>query len=178
MQMLNFCRLYLQITFISELVSATGTHLIPQFWTGHLTDRQSHPLSLFPRQAKPSESVWTLWRASIRKVFCHPRSTRLRTSLGSWLTCTHGRYYSVTANPPTLWNCSGVPKFHRQVSDLSTTFYSASTSGHPSVDSCPVDILPHNRTIHVSAHSNMPSISISSPTTSEHTLGSLHPWQL
>ena len=31
---INYCPLYLQVTFLSELTSACGRHLIPEFWKG------------------------------------------------------------------------------------------------------------------------------------------------
>ena len=78
---LNYCRIYLRIHFLSELVNSAGTHLIPGFWTGTDSTRPYPSLHRYPRQAIPSPSIWSFWRSSIRKLFCHPHSLQLRCPL-------------------------------------------------------------------------------------------------
>ena len=81
MMQLNFCRLFLRVQFLSEIVTCHGTHLQPGFWTGDPTIRPSPQLHKYPRQQSPSPPIWAFWRHCLRRLFCHPRSTRLRTPL-------------------------------------------------------------------------------------------------
>lgn len=92
---LNFCRLFLQVTFLSEIVNIDGTHLLPQFWCG-LGPRPGRPLVVYPRQGCPSPEAWSDWRAAIRKAFCYPRSLRLIHPLGPWYDRPDVRYPSLT----------------------------------------------------------------------------------
>ena len=75
---LNLCRLYLQVHFLSELVTDDGQQLQPGFWTGTSSNRTHPPIHRYPRQQSPSPPIWAFWRAAIRKLFCHPRTIRLR----------------------------------------------------------------------------------------------------
>ena len=90
MSRLNYCRLFLQITLLSEITNQTGTHLIPDFWSG-TGPRPAPPLARYPRQGCPSSKVWSEWRSAIRQAFCYPRSCRLRQPLGQWFP---SKYYS------------------------------------------------------------------------------------
>ena len=85
---LNYCRLFLQVTLLSEIVNSTGTHLLSEFWDG-TGARPAPPLARYPRQGCPSPTVWSEWRAAIRKAFCHPRSRRLRHPLGKWYSSAY-----------------------------------------------------------------------------------------
>ena len=81
MMHLNYCRLFLKVHFLSEIVTSHRTHLRPGFWTGDSIIRPQIPLHKYPRQDCPSPTIWAFWRHCIRRLFCYPRSTRLRHSL-------------------------------------------------------------------------------------------------
>ena len=99
---LNFCRLYLQVHFLSEITNINGTHLASGFWTGDSsTLRPYPPRHRYPRQASPSALVWSFWRSIIRKLFCHPRSTRLRSPLRSRSSSFHSNHPSSSLFSPT-----------------------------------------------------------------------------
>ena len=111
MQRLNYCRLFLQVTLLSEITNTAGTHLLSDFWCG-LGPRPSPSLCRYPRQGCPSSLVWSEWRAAIRKAFCHPRSTRLRIPLGRWYTSSYSTHrlassslatISASPNPSPTW---------------------------------------------------------------------------
>ena len=42
-RLINFCPFYLQVSCTSELTNAAGTALLPKFWMGELSSRQSAP---------------------------------------------------------------------------------------------------------------------------------------
>ena len=45
---LNYCGLYLQVMFLSELTMSNGTHLINGFWNGDISKRKSAVLMRYP----------------------------------------------------------------------------------------------------------------------------------
>ena len=75
---LNACRLFLQITFISELTNIDGTHLI----TGILKDdnsKMSTTTRHWPKQGSPTHSTWKVWSKVITQLYCvKTHSTILR----------------------------------------------------------------------------------------------------
>ena len=113
LRLLNFCRLHLQVSCLSELTNTAGTHLIPKFWCGDVSKRQSSSTHRYPNQASPSAKAWSLWRSAIRTAFCHPRSTRLKEPLGAWTSPLHRRHLVLSLDPPRLWNTStSIDRFH------------------------------------------------------------------
>ncbi len=87
-ELLNYCRLFLQVEFLSELCSAEGNNLLAPAWQGHALP--SHSNLLWPNQARPSG--WTLWRQALAELFLldpahklrNPRDLPLRIRLGRW----------------------------------------------------------------------------------------------
>ena len=79
---LNLCRLFLQVENLAEICNPTGTCLLDTVWRG---DR---PLStskfLWPRQARPHEASWQLWRRFLRIIYLHPtNNTSTKTAATS-----------------------------------------------------------------------------------------------
>ena len=106
---LNFCRLHLQVHFLSEITNVNGTHLVSGFWSGDSpTLRPYPPRHRYPRQASPSAPIWSLWRSVLRKLFCYPRSTRLRCPL---LTCSSSPHSSPSAPSPSLTPLHSFPLY-------------------------------------------------------------------
>jgi hypothetical protein len=97
LELLNYCRLFLQVEFLSELCSAEGNPLLATAWQGH--PLPSHSTLLWPNQACPSG--WTLWRQALAELFlldpAHKLRNRrilpLRSRLGNWHH-THFQYRS------------------------------------------------------------------------------------
>ena len=56
---LNLCRLYLKVSTLSDITDTDGTNILRTCWNG--TKPQPSPL-LWPRQARPSNSAWRIWR--------------------------------------------------------------------------------------------------------------------
>ena len=104
----NQCRLYLHVTTLSDITNITGTQILRHVWTGN------HPITspiLWPRQAKPSDKAWRIWRSYLALCYLPDDSNRsplrcdltLRSPLGKWhqthhLTQMHEHYI----NPTTL----------------------------------------------------------------------------
>lgn len=179
MRVLNHCRLYLRVTYISELSTSLGDCLIPHFWCGSYDDRQSHPLHLFPRQSKPNDYAWALWRRAIRQAFCYPRSSRLRRPLGAWTTTAHRRYFSISRSPPYLWNTRSRPCCHLPHPLRSNHYFRSSRPATPPIHTLPVDILSMSRLIAVSTPHSVPCPTPPPPVPSTllERLSNLPPWQ-
>jgi hypothetical protein len=87
---INYCRLFLQVTRLSEITNLEGNHIDPTAWTGS-TRLQSH--HDWPRQGHPGSRTWALWRNAITDAFCQQPDERVRLKrpglldlpLGSWL---------------------------------------------------------------------------------------------
>jgi len=78
---LNCCRIYLQVITLTDIVSADGTCIIPDFFIGlPLTDRKS--TLQWHSQQRPSGNDWALWSSTLQSL--QPRN-RLTTPLGDWL---------------------------------------------------------------------------------------------
>ena len=92
MKRLNYCRLHLQVTLLSEITDSCGTKLLPHFWCGS-GPRAAPPLVRYPRQGCPSEKIWSEWRSAIRLTFCCPYTCRLRQPLGCWITPSTHRHH-------------------------------------------------------------------------------------
>ena len=179
---LNQCRLFLQIHFLSELVNTQGTHRIPSFWTGEITHRPAPPIHRYPRQVSPSLQIWQLWHATIRKCFCHPRSTVLRRSLGLWFPTPYRRFPAVTHHPLRLWHSDASFSNYIKTSINGPVFSfvqcSASLSEHP----IPTTILTHHLTTVTTSHNPIPLPAVPIPTNSHVTtfqdlVNTLPPWK-
>ena len=100
---INQCRLFLQVTFLSELCNTKGTEFIAQFLNGDITCRPSPPTHQYPRQSKPSKQSWKVWSLTLRRLFGTPRTNKLQQSLGSWTRSDHGRFPAISIDPLRLW---------------------------------------------------------------------------
>jgi hypothetical protein len=88
LRILNHCRLYLRVIFLSDIVSADGSVIIPACKQGHqLADRIS--TLNWPIQPSPPPSAWTLWKQAL----AHFESNDwLIIPLKQWTGETHQRW--------------------------------------------------------------------------------------
>lgn len=163
MRLINYCRLYLRVTFLSELTNSKGDALIPHFWKGDLSSRPAPPFQVYPRQQLPGPKSWSLWRTAIRLTFCHPRRTTLRRPLGDWIRLDHGRRFCISVNPVRLWERTS-PQSHRY-HILSTRTPSSYIFSHSSIPSTPPSsLIPADVTFSRNRiHTHIPSFSTSTP---------------
>jgi hypothetical protein len=81
---LNQCRLYLQVTLLSEISSANGVTILPNYVRGNKhANRRS--LLTWPRQERsPHKASWQEWN-NLSQTFCKSRTGfRLRHPLHTW----------------------------------------------------------------------------------------------
>eukprot|EP00978_Attheya_sp_CCMP212_P043275 scaffold279589_cov64-Attheya_sp.AAC.1 len=80
---LNYCRLYLRVTTLSDITTSDGTQIKEDILTGFRDLSQSIDSKDWPHQEKPDKATWTKWEKMIREVFCN-FSTYLKKPLGKW----------------------------------------------------------------------------------------------
>jgi Reverse transcriptase (RNA-dependent DNA polymerase) len=67
LKLFNACRLFLQVILISDIITADGKSIKKHIWTG---DKSAHEiLGEWPRQPKPDNRGWTVWKYVLRKIF-------------------------------------------------------------------------------------------------------------
>jgi hypothetical protein len=82
---LNSCRLYLQVIFLSDIVTASGIEIEEDIKLGkHMIDRKSH--LQWPTQQRPPAQAWKQWMEAIS--YLESRS-RLKQPLGDWISDSH-----------------------------------------------------------------------------------------
>ena len=82
---LNWCRMYLEIVTVSDLVSADGSTIQLAPWLGRRF-KHKRDLIQWPRSERPGEKHWKLWRETLTQTLLQDTSgsRRLRSSLGDW----------------------------------------------------------------------------------------------
>ena len=87
LQRLNACRMYVQVTRLSDITSADGLYLRTEMLQGsHNGQAYFVTNDRWPRQERPPKSWWSLWRKKLKVVFSlDGASSRLRNPLGEWL---------------------------------------------------------------------------------------------
>ena len=85
LQILNACKLFLQVTLLSEIASANGKFLKHNILQGKRNSIAS--TKIWPRQKSPDKATWKMWRLLIKQNFCsYDNTIQSQFQLGSW-TC-------------------------------------------------------------------------------------------
>ena len=91
--LVNECRLYLHIIYLSAIIEPDGKTVNPMYYTGK---RSSYSTSKFkwPHQSKPSNVAWKTWHKTIQKILHIPKNGILppNHTLHQWLITTKNRY--------------------------------------------------------------------------------------
>lgn len=85
LKMLNQCRIYIRVIFLSDIICADGKLIILQCKNGSRVVDRTSTLN-WPLQATPSRSVWILWKQALGH-FEH--KAKLIQPLTSWLAPSH-----------------------------------------------------------------------------------------
>ena len=90
LQILNYCRIYLKVTRLSDIATNDGKHIQAVYLHGTQINRiTTHD---WPRQQKPSNKAWKLWHKHLKQTFY--RGTKLKQPLGKWQSI-HSEYNTV-----------------------------------------------------------------------------------
>ena len=100
---INYCRLYLNVTLISDITTASGLALRSDIYDGKFTkERQCTTHQVY--QEKPTDTLtWTSWRKACNFLIHHRHTKKLLQPLGDWTvhfqSLHHCHYlYSPTTN--------------------------------------------------------------------------------
>ena len=99
LQHLNACRLFLQVSRLSDIASADGLFLRRDALLGSASSCYSSS-TRWPRQGHPPDVWWRLWRRKLKLVFsCNGVSSSLRSRLGEWYSPLDVTEWSILATP-------------------------------------------------------------------------------
>ena len=97
----NYCRMHLQVTTVSDLCQANGTFIDEAFLEGNLDDSSSSSTWLHVNQPRPSKPIWALWSCALSQWF--DDDGILHKPLGPWLlpaiNCDEHGPHTTTAAP-------------------------------------------------------------------------------
>ena len=83
LQRLKACRLYLNISLLSESGSANGKMIKPNILQGKRNSIES--TTMWPRQKSPDKATWKMWRSILKRNFCsYDNNLQSNYQLGSW----------------------------------------------------------------------------------------------
>ena len=104
LRILNYCRLYLRVTRLSEITDSPGKTIQRQMWEGNR--RHPWPTTRYPVQHKPYKEVWNLWRQGLQSLCTYKRTLRRR--LGKWYPVVRHHYpWGYDAETKTAVNTAG-----------------------------------------------------------------------
>jgi hypothetical protein len=143
---INACRLFLQVTLASDIITPCGKRILKNYYKGTTTSRPNYPTVQYPRQNFPDKTSWALWRKGLHLVYLRADKHTIRTPLGNW-------YPAEPYHHKWLWNYGqdalyfqpqeGIPMGYREQSFARRHFQfsdeGVEVTGTPS-DSFPVEI--------------------------------------
>ena len=98
----NACRMYLRITFSSEICNPEGTSLSIILLNNKSNNRVKSRF-WWPNQKKPGSKYWNEWISYLRQTYCVPNSHHLqhRYQLGKWMTTYNYRnsHFNINFSP-------------------------------------------------------------------------------
>jgi hypothetical protein len=82
---LNLCRLFLQVSTLSDIANGFGTYITTASRNGLVDNSRPHYYT-YPNQGPVPNQIWDEWRAALSLTFCGGHSSmRLITPLGQWV---------------------------------------------------------------------------------------------
>jgi hypothetical protein len=85
MRKLNACRMWLQVSRLSEITNPEGFRLHQDSLHGRISHPKKAERLQWPRQDRPPAKWWRIWSQCLRRSFSTDgRDTKLRVSLGTW----------------------------------------------------------------------------------------------
>ena len=87
MQVVNKCRIYLQVFNIADMVTGCGSQLTLHAWNCVRDDRVLQFNYTWPQSPAPSQKMKRIWRQALRILLCKNREMFLDKPLGKWKHC-------------------------------------------------------------------------------------------
>ena len=141
----NACRMYLRITFLSELCNPEGTSLNITL-LNNKSNYRVRSRFWWPNQTKPGVKYWNEWISYLKQTYCVPNSHHLqhRYLLGKWLTTYNNRNSHFNLNfSPSLQEIYDTKQCTQQYCQhIGAGTYSLTPSTIESLDTIPADAIP------------------------------------
>jgi hypothetical protein len=142
LQQINSCCVYLQVLTISDIATASGTHLSPHILKGR-RDPDRHSTLHWPNTRRPK--IWAPWKLFLQHI---SSGTKLEQRLGSWIKQPHQQwqwFYNPTSD--IIYHRKGIDEWYqyehmpqRQLTRLQNKHYNNPILIQtPSIISCPPD---------------------------------------
>lgn len=80
----NYCRMYLNVLLLSDIVTPCGKFIDPAMYVGDFTATMSTSKDHRVYQKKPGAVAWKQWRRLIH-IICGSRTKKLEHPLGAWI---------------------------------------------------------------------------------------------
>ena len=139
------CRLYFQITLLSDITNIKGSALLPNILIDTRNTNTHHTYS-WPLQKNPNNHSWKLWNRTLRSIYyCETSSLQLKKKIypKRWIPnriVVHRYQYSPTANEVFEYKH---PAFYRSfVKEQSTTSLILIPTTTELCDDIPLDAYP------------------------------------
>jgi hypothetical protein len=100
--LVNRCRIYQQVECVSEIATASGDKLNPN-WFSNKQQRPSKSIKTWPRQGDPGPEAWKTWERFLTRAFMNEKGS-LRVTLTKW-TRKPQRHYATyfSSSSQQLW---------------------------------------------------------------------------
>jgi hypothetical protein len=150
---INYCRMYLGVLLLSDIVSADGKRIIQSVHSGEIAPASVLGLHGYHKvsQRCPSDKVWGLWRKFLNYLISSSEAKTLTQPLGKWLHPTQKlrRTWPFLYNPPTntIYHRidSSTYTTHQIITDPTSTIQATAVP----LTAVPVDIKPRPYTWHI-----------------------------
>jgi hypothetical protein len=101
-RLVNGCRLFLQVTMLSDITKPNGREINPNYYKGNITTRINWPTFKYPRQANPNKESWALWQNALH--FLYRSHSEYLSEIGFWPTTITINGNGITVVMPSITN--------------------------------------------------------------------------
>ncbi len=88
LRVLNRCRIYLQVIYLSDVCSADGSHILCPYKHGHRLPARTSALD-WPYQPRPPATAWKQWISTLQHL---ESNNKLIKCLGNWVNSSHQQW--------------------------------------------------------------------------------------
>jgi ribonuclease HI len=150
---INKCRLFMRIESVSEMCTASGSHVTDNHW--NVIIGSGHNNKMWPIQGHPGAACIATWKRFVKSI-CKDGTKALRVPLKSWTSPHHGgrwdAIYDEIVNTITVRSIDSVIQFHdikqhrKKWTGTKSTWVDAATFQYRPHHGMPIDIISMNDT--------------------------------
>jgi hypothetical protein len=138
----NYCRMHLQVTTVSDVCQANGTFIDEAFRDGNLDESSSSSKWLHVNQPRPSQPIWSLWTRALSYWFDYEGI--IHKPLGPWilpgnqLRRTWPSYYDSSTDMLYIRVNDNFRQYDRPSTDCEEFSFGSDSTWQPNSTSLPV----------------------------------------